>query len=68
MKTIYQHNLTVSATIAEDVSYAEIHVYRHYTDGSMESHGVVLTPADFDGEAQLRDVMRELLVNLAESV
>lgn len=64
----YQHSLSVSALIAEDMSYAELRVYRYYTDGTAESHGIVLTPADFDVEADLRDLMREVMQGIAEQL
>lgn len=67
-KQTFQHTLTVRFEVAEDISYAEVHVYRHYTDGTMESAGIVLTPADFDGEQGLLDMAREILVNLAEQM
>lgn len=67
-KHAFQHGLTVNLMVAEDMSYADIRVYRHYTDGTMESAGVVLTPADFDGEQELLGVAREILVNLAEQM
>ena len=67
-KQTFQHTLTVRLEVAEDISYADIQVFRHYTDGTMESAGVTLTPADFDDDQGLLDMAREILVNLAEQM
>jgi len=67
-KFTYAHELVVSSYIAEDLSFAELTVTRHYTDASSESARVVLTPQDFDTTADMMSMMREMLVNLAEQV
>lgn len=64
----YQHDLRVACTIAEDISVADLRITRYYTDGSTESAGVTLTPADFDSTGDLRDALREIIRGLAEAV